>query len=237
MQRRDSRELSSSVGLRPSQGVLSVLLVMTGVFLVNAIAHPAFVRDHLALIPRRALGAEPWQLLSSAFVHLDFGGLFGSALALLFFGTPIERQLGRTRFFQLFVSSTILGALATAGLGRIWAPDALFAGAGPAAMGMIAAFGALWGATPIALFGIQHMKASTCAWIFLGISTAMYLMNYQLYALFGALVGAGMGWLATGNLTALTDGLRARREAYKKQRIRRRYKVLSGGRDSRGILN
>ncbi len=108
-------------------------------------------------------------------------------------------------------------------------------GAEPAALAMIAAFGVAWGSTPITLFGVQQMRASTCALIFLGLSALLYLLALDLVGLAGGAVGAGVGALAFSKVqfSSWTE-LRTR---WHRWRIRRRYRVIPGGRDSRRYIH
>jgi membrane associated rhomboid family serine protease len=41
---------------------------------------------------------EPWQLVSYAFLHIEFWHLFANMFALYMFGPDIERLLGSARF-------------------------------------------------------------------------------------------------------------------------------------------
>lgn len=230
------RRSSAWIGLRPSPAALSIMVILLAICVANAIlGTPVFVREHLLMTPRRGLGVEPWQLVTNAFIHVQLGSLFSTAITLWFFGTPVEQQLGRGRFLQILGMATLAGSLAAAALGRLLAPDALIGGAGPAATAVIAAFGVSYGAQPLLLFGVQQIKASTCAIIFLSISGAMYLVNGDVLGFAGAAAGAAVGAIATRG--AGLDGVRAWWEGVKKRRIRRRYKVLPGGRDSRSFLN
>jgi membrane associated rhomboid family serine protease len=231
--------LARSGAARPSRLILILLALVTALYVLAMILKgPPQLIVHLVLIPKRALGPEPWQLITYAFVHLKLGALIGTLISLWFFGAPLEQQLGRSRLLQILLASTVAGGLASAALGRFIAPEAVVMGAFPASMALIAAFGLVWGATPIALFGVSQMRASTCAAIFLGISSAMYLMSGDYLGLAGGAVGAGVGALW---VSPLVDGILSAPEhlsqRWQKWRIRRRYKVIPGGRDSRTHLN
>jgi hypothetical protein len=92
----------------------------------------------------------------------------------------------------------------------------------------LAAFGVAYRRLPINLFGAVPIRSSTLALIFLGIHFVTLISDDQLIALAGAIVGAGAGaWMAFGGggfgpLRALIDRARL-------WRIRRRYKVMQGG--------
>lgn len=63
-----------------------------------------------AFVPAFAL-AEPWLFVTSIFLHADLYHLFFNALALLFFGTYLERIVGRTMFVALFLLAGVVGNL------------------------------------------------------------------------------------------------------------------------------
>jgi membrane associated rhomboid family serine protease len=234
------RRLRESPGaLRPSSGVLAVLGVMAVIWLVVTLLHgPNFILLHLALIPRRALGPEPWQLVTSAFVHLRLGALVSTALALWLFASPIQQQLGRGRLWQILGLSTLVGSLAVAGVGRLLTPDTVYSGAGPASMASIAAFGLAYRDRPISFFGLQQMRATTCAVLFLGIAAVFQLMASDWAGLAGSAAGAGVGaLLASSGVDDAMSAPSRLRERWRRWRIRRRYRVIPGGRDSRSYLN
>jgi len=222
---------SALVGLRPSPGVVGVLVALVAAFFVLHFAgHQKFVIEHLALTPRLALGREPWQLVTSAFVHLTFGSLLSTGIAVWLFGTPVEQRAGRAALFKVLIGATLAGSLAAAAVGRVIAPNAVIAGAIGASAACIAAFAALFGDTPILLFGVQQMRASTTGYIFLGITGAMFLLDGQWLG-FSAAAG-GAAWGTWGDHLRLTR-LRIAWDKLRLWRLKRRYRVISGGRDKR----
>jgi membrane associated rhomboid family serine protease len=227
---------------RPSNVILGVLAAMTAVFLaVSLLKDPPWVVSHLVLTPRLALGREPWQLVTSALVHLHLGSLLSTVIALWFFGAPVEQRLGRLRFGLLLVAASILGATVSAAVGRLIAPDALVAGAGPAGLASIAAFGVVFRDVPVSFFGLSQLRAAACAALFLGLSALFYLMNADYVGLAGALAGAGVGAALSSprfdSVDRLGNSSTRLRDRWRKWRIRRRYRVIPGGRDSRSYLN
>jgi membrane associated rhomboid family serine protease len=221
---------SAAVGLRPSPGVVGVLVALVASFFVLHFVDPKFVIAHLALTPRRALGPEPWQLVTSAFVHLTFGSLLSSGIAVWLFGTPVEQHGGRAALFKVLIGATLAGSLAAALVGRVIAPDVVVAGAIGGSTACIAAFAAIFRDTPILLFGVQQMRASTTGYIFLAITGAMLLIDHQ-WAGFSA-AAAGAAWGTWGDELRVTR-LRIAWDKLRLWRLKRRYRVISGGRDKR----
>ncbi|MFQ6086205.1 MAG: rhomboid family intramembrane serine protease [Candidatus Bathyarchaeia archaeon] len=57
-----------------------------------------------ALVPRM-----PWTLVTSLFLHASLSHLFFNMFALLFFGTYLERMVGRSQFLAVFILSGVVG--------------------------------------------------------------------------------------------------------------------------------
>lgn len=231
------RQESTWLGLRPTGAVLGLLGVMAAVSLADALlGHPPALRAHLGLIPQRALGPEPWQLVTTAFVHLHLGSLLSTAITLWFFGAPVEQQLGRARFFLLFLVATVAGSVVSSGLALLAHATVLLAGAHAASIGVMAAFGGAFAGMPIALFGVQQMKASTCALVFIVIALVIQASAGDFIGLGGSIAGGIAGWTFVRADRHLLSGLgastRAWQQRYRRWKIRRRYRVIPGGRDS-----
>jgi membrane associated rhomboid family serine protease len=233
------RSSSAWMGWRPSPGVVGVLVALVAAFAaIRMSGQEKFVLEHLALSPRRALGPEPWQLFTHGFVHFSFGPLLSTVVAVWFFGTPVEQRGGRAYLFKVLIGATLLSGLAAAALGWIVPPGRLSApmlvGGIGASAAAIAAFATVYGKTPILLFGVQQMRASTTAYIFLGITALMFLWEGNWLGLVAAAAGAAWGtWGADLRITRL----RIAWDKARLWRLRRRYKVISGGRDSKRYLN
>lgn len=227
-----------TMGLKPERGVITVLIALTLIWLVFAVGGreiQLFYLQHLILRPRAAFGWEPWQLLTSGFINVQLRDVFFVAVSLIFFGNPIEQQLGEKTFWKVFIGGAIGGAIFAAALGRLIAPEAHVTGSQPAVTALLMAFGALWGGQQVRAYGVMQMSARTMAWIFVAITAATYLFaltdDWQ-QALLGlaAMTGAALaGWLLTRrggiDLGGSFDKMRM-------WRLKRRYRVLTGGRDS-----
>ncbi|HEY7955865.1 MAG TPA: rhomboid family intramembrane serine protease [Polyangia bacterium] len=210
--------------------------MLVGVFVVDAVLrHPPFILAHLALHPHLALGREPWQLLTSALVHVQLGALASSAIAIWLFGSPVEEELGRGRLFAVLLVATLAGGVASALVALAITPSAVVTGADAAAMASIAAFGVAYGPRRLNLFGLVEMRGSTCAWLFLGLSAIFYLADADFVRLAGGVAGAGVGALVAEGVRL--DRIRGLPARFRRWRVRRRYRVIPGGKDSRGYLN
>jgi len=222
-------------GWKPSPLVAGILVALVASFvLFTASPLGGFARAHLALVPAR-LWHQPWTLLSSALLHASLGALISSALGLWFFGGPLGDALGARKAAVVLIVATIAGSLASGLLGLKLQPNAVLTGAAPATMAAIAGFGAVYGNAPVRLFGVSQLKASTCAIAFLILSGVLYLMSGDLLGLAGAAAGAAVG--AASTLEIDIAFLRQPLAKLRRWRIRRRYRVLPGGRDTRRFQN
>lgn len=223
------------IGSRPTQGALTLLALEGGLFLLYClIGSPGWVARHLALVPRLAIGPEPWQIITSGLVHLNFSSILFDGISLWIFGTAVEMRVGRARMLTAFASAQVAGALAVALIGRAIDPYMVVAGCAAGTSGLVAAFGVAYDRVPLSLFGVANMRGRTVAVLMIGFSAAFLLFHMEWLGLAGTLTGVLLGW-------AVTSGLGARvfeaRERFRVWRFRRRYKVIPGGRDQKRYLN
>ena len=81
------------------------LIVSTIVYIFQQIT-PLWV--FLAYTPAYTL-RYPWTLLTAIFLHLDLAHFLFNMVALLIFGTILEKRIGNQNFFGLFLVSGIIG--------------------------------------------------------------------------------------------------------------------------------
>lgn len=226
------------MGLKPDRGVLSAMIVLTAVWLVFTVGGQAlaWLVPHLVLVPGRAIGPEPWQIVTNGFIESDFFDILLTCVMLIFFGNPLEQRMGAGGFWKIFVGGMIGGSLLAAIVGRFVAPGVAIAGAQPATTALLVAFGVLWARQPVMAYGMAQMSATTMTWIFVGINALSYLrvMTKDWHV---GLVGlcAMSGAALAGWLLARRGGLDLGGSLDKMRmwRLKRRYRVLTGGRDSR----
>src|SRR5437660_1553396 len=134
------------IGGRPTPAATGLLVAMVASYLVMlAIGDDkaGWVAAHFGLVPERALGWEPWRLLTGALVHRFFSAL-SAVLGLWFFATPLEQQIGRNRTLTLFIVAQVLGGIAVAGMGRLLHMSTVFWGCPHAVMALAVGMGVMF---------------------------------------------------------------------------------------------
>ena len=141
-----------SAGRRWGPVTLALIAVNVAMYVVTAVsaatvgnnplllnyASPVFV--DLAQIPVQVDSGQWWRLVTAAFLHVGPFHLLLNMLALLVFGTELEKALGRWRFLALYFLSILGGAAAIQLFGNPFAP---VAGASTALYGLLGGLGVL----------------------------------------------------------------------------------------------
>lgn len=213
--------------LSPTITTLVVVSVLTWAF--YALVKPArpLFESHLALRPSVLIVPEPWQVLSSLFVHLDPLSLFFNMLGIWFVGATIERELGRKRFLILFFVPALLGNLLIA-VGMLFSlPGSMIhAGSGLSVLALFVVFAKLYGRTQVRVFGSMVLEARTLVLILVGFSLVANLANYDLVGFVADLVAIGVAFGLTGRGGSGFDDLFRGLPGGKP---RRRFEVVEGG--------
>ncbi|MEL1263842.1 rhomboid family intramembrane serine protease [Pseudoxanthomonas putridarboris] len=130
------------------------LLIANGVvFMLQVFLAPA-ITDLFVMWPvndaaaAAGYGFQPWQLLTSGFMHGGFGHLFFNMLALWIFGSPLEQTWGERRYlvyyFVCLIGANLCQLLAiswfTAETGRLYSS----LGASGGVFGLLLGFGMLF---------------------------------------------------------------------------------------------
>jgi membrane associated rhomboid family serine protease len=143
---------------------------------------PLFVQ--LAQIPVLVELGEDWRLVTAAFLHIGVLHLVLNMLALLVFGSELERQLGRWRYLAVYMVALLGGAVA---LQLFGAPGRPVAGASAAIYGLLGGLAVVMLARREDLRGLLTLLAINVFISFLpGVS------------LLGHLGGLVAGFVATG---------------------------------------
>jgi membrane associated rhomboid family serine protease len=188
-----------SAGRRWGVVTLALIALNVAMFVVTAVSavtvgnppldnYRSPVFTDLAQMPVLVQLGEWWRLLTAAFLHIGPLHLAMNMLALLLFGSELERQLGRARFLALYLVSALGGATAIQLFGF---PGGFVAGASTALYGLLGALGVLLIASRQDIRGLLTLLAINVFISFLpGVS------------LLGHLGGLVAGALAAGVLVA-----------------------------------
>jgi membrane associated rhomboid family serine protease len=224
--------------LRPTPTLIAVLVGLLAVYVIIVAGARDFAWRHLILIPHLALGPEPWQLVTNGVVHFRFSSLLQSAVGLWLFGTTVEWYVGRTRFLVVLFGSLFAGSLLVALGGRLFFPTWGLAGIEPGVMAMLAAYARLLWDQPMSLFGATRpIRGGAIALVFIAVTVVVNLSEGQFAELTAGLGAAGCAALLVTRWNASSGGMRALVDRMRLWRLRRRYRVISGGRDTKRYLN
>jgi membrane associated rhomboid family serine protease len=140
-----------AAGRRWGAVTLSLIAINVAMFLVTAVAAAAegfsplqnnfsTIFARLDQFPVAVAGGEWWRPLTAAFLHIGPIHLVLNMLAVLVFGSELERQLGRWRFLTVYLTSALGGAAAIQLFGNPLQP---VAGASTAIYGLLGSLGVL----------------------------------------------------------------------------------------------
>lgn len=135
-------------------------------------------------VPGVADGAY-WQLLTSAFAHVDPLHIFMNMLSLWFIGPILERTLGRARFLAVYLLSALTGSAAV-----MW-----LSGSGTQTLGASGAIFGLIGALTVLAFKVRGDVRTVLTW--LGINLVFTFMNLATISWQGHIGGLIGGLLTT----------------------------------------
>jgi membrane associated rhomboid family serine protease len=178
--------------------------------------------EHLAV--GESMLREPWQPLTSMFVHFDPLSFVLNLVGLWFVGAFIERTQGTRRFLVLFFGAGILANVAIGLVASVFGARGVYAGTATAVLGLFVAFARIYGPAPTQVFGSLYLKAHHLAMIFVGWAIVADVLRRDPASLAGTLVVT-----AAGYVLAAPGGLREAYDAFRARRQRQRYKVIDGG--------
>jgi membrane associated rhomboid family serine protease len=225
---------SRSIIGRLSSAIKALIVAETVIFAFFLLAIPLrpVMAAHLALGPRLFAG-EYWQLATSLFLHIDPNRFLYSVLGIWWAGSDVERAHGTRRMLALFFVAGILANLAFAVVSRALLGEVMpFGGASLAVLALFVAFGRIYGRTMVNLFGVFAVQARYIAIAFVGWDVVFALAAVNWAELAGIAVATLVGYLLAvpGALDSFWDGLKVRR-------LRRRYRVIDGGRPPKKYVN
>jgi hypothetical protein len=101
---------------QPARGIAAygynnlILAACTILFFISIITGYTII-NFLALNPSGVI-YMPWQLITSVFLHVNFGHWFWNMIVLFFFGSELERRVGGRVFLTIFILAGLVGNLA-----------------------------------------------------------------------------------------------------------------------------
>lgn len=154
-----------SLSLPPfTKAVKWLVLINAAVFLVFSLLQ-AFTRDFaqvaflvLSLVPQWVMHGAVWQVISYSFLHVGIFHILFNMLALWMFGAQLEMDWGSRKFLEFYFFCVAGAALMTiavsyTGLGGV-TPTTNTVGASGGVLGILMAFGLVYGDQEIMLFPI-----------------------------------------------------------------------------------
>lgn len=101
----------SGLSLTTKLIILNIIFYFVGIF-IFAIYGDEFVLNNLAIKPSLILsGKNLWTIITSMFMHAGLFHIFANMFSLFFVGKFLEKIIGKTRFFSVYIASGIVGGL------------------------------------------------------------------------------------------------------------------------------
>ena len=170
--------------LNPVWVIMGFNILIYFIALVNQLR----VLDAMALVTL-TFTREPWTLLTSMFLHINFWHIFSNMLALFFFGRIVYKIVGGWRFLVIYFAGGLAGNL----LFLLIGPEVAIAlGASGAVYAIAGILVVLMPNTRIALWGILPMPL----WVF--VIVFLVLLSVPPFAAVNLAWQAHLGGLAVG---------------------------------------
>jgi membrane associated rhomboid family serine protease len=240
-----------TLSLPPFTGAVKrLILINTAVFfalLLIGLASPSletYIRLYTSLIPQLVLHGLVWQVVTYSFLHLGIWHILGNMLQLWFFGTTLESDWGKKKFYEFYFFTVIGAALTTIAVSYTgWfgvTPLTPTEGASGGVFAVLVAFAMLYGEQSVFLFPIPiSIKAKYLVAILIlinlaGAFGAMRASNGEAIAYAAHLGGALFGWFYVKYLPGRGLGFAASERYYgvrnsyyrwKRKRAARKFEV------------
>lgn len=93
-----------------SPNPIVIIILLNFLLLIAIYINREFIIGNLGLWPILSL-KQPWTIVTSMFLHVGFGHLFGNMLTLFFFGSYLSRLVGDSKFLIVYFGGGILGSI------------------------------------------------------------------------------------------------------------------------------
>lgn len=128
-----THQLWSSIRRSRTPATFGLLGVIALVYLAQLVVGDTLIYSFAFYPP--LLWAEPWRMITSAFIHSGIMHVMFNGYSLWVLGNLIERVIGSARFLLVFAVSVITGCFAVA----LLSPETLTVGASAGIFGLFAA--------------------------------------------------------------------------------------------------
>jgi membrane associated rhomboid family serine protease len=92
--------------------IVSNIIIYLTVLILSSIYGQQWVLDNIALTPSLILsGKSLWTFLTSMFMHGSIFHLFANMFSLYFIGKLLEKIIGKTRFFWMYLIAGLVGGI------------------------------------------------------------------------------------------------------------------------------
>jgi membrane associated rhomboid family serine protease len=220
-----------------TRGALGLVIATSVVFVVWVFMPPA-QRAQLAaailLTPAALRHLQLWKVLTTSFLDPSAFNFILDILMLWMFVPTLERWWGTRRFLGFAAATSIFGHLVGALVGLALGREVASGGLGPFIWASIVAFGVVFAAQPVQLFGVVPIKGRSLAIGAALLMGLMILVNRTWVQGAGVLAAMALALVLTraGGLSPRLWLLKLRRA-----RVRRQLGVIQGGKQGTPLGN
>jgi membrane associated rhomboid family serine protease len=157
------------------------LLILNIIAFIGCQMDWEYAKDNFALWDFKAELFQPYQLLTSMFMHRTFMHIFGNMMGLLFFGSILEQVLGQNRFLLLYLVCGLFAGV-SASIYYYYQPIITYAtGASGAVLGIAASFALIFPNMPLQmLFPPIRLKAKYMVLLYVVFDLGLMIQNSPL---------------------------------------------------------
>ena len=189
----------------------------------------------LIMDPERVLDGQVWRLITYALIMGGTRGFLWTALAIFFFGPPVEERLGTRRMLTLYAGSLVAAAVLLTVMHVAGLPVGVLVAAEAASLALVAAFARTSPNARVLFSFIIPVKAIHILWLAVALEV-MNMWDVQRIvwpAVAVVLGGVGVGWVLGSHAVSLADFNPV--ERFRNWRYRQRmqkFTVVKGGKKS-----
>lgn len=181
-------------------GILGITVIMYLVMSLNGGSENIYTLiDYGAKVNELIYLGEWWRLINPIFLHIGFAHFAFNSLIIYFLGSELEGLIGHFRFFLLYLTSGILGNLASFAIN-----DSISAGASTAIFGMFASTIVLGKLYPYHS-GIQRLSSNYITLIILNVVFGLFSSNIDNAGHIGGLLAGYLMMYTISSKNALNN--------------------------------